>query len=308
MVAAISAFLVIASLLSRSPVLLVAIVQLFIAGATVVSYVWQDEIPYAFAQLVVGIPVDQLAHHVGTVNIFMFLTIVLCTLPATLGMGAMFPLAVRVWTSGGEKIAKDVASVYTGNTIGSIIGAWLPGFVLFALVGAERTLHIGIALNMILALVMLIAGAADPNEDQTWWTWRRLGAVSLPALGVLFFVGAVGLGAIALPPPLEGFTDRPLLRAGIFAPLLCCRSPSTTTSSAARRAPTTRGSPRGTSSRSPSPSCSGSPSPAWSAWTRTPRGPTRRWAGSSAPRSSRSARSWRTRASRSGAPPPRSRR
>lgn len=189
-VALVATFLVLASLLSRSSVLLVAIIQLFIAGATVASYIWQDEIPYAFAQLVVSIPSAALPDHVGQVQFFMFLTVVLCTLPATLGMGAMFPLVVRIWTKGGDGIARDVAHVYTGNTVGSIIGAWLPGFILFALIGAERTLHLGVALNMVLALVMLILGAADPHEDQRWWSWRRVAAITLPVLAGLAVAGS----------------------------------------------------------------------------------------------------------------------
>lgn len=184
-VASIAVFLVLASLLARTPILLVAIIQLFIAGATVVSYVWQDEIPFAFAQLVAGIPPDTLPDHVGTVKLFMFVTIVLCMLPSTLGMGAMFPLTVRLWTSGGGDIARDVAHVYAGNTVGSIIGSWLPGFMLFALIGMEHTLHVGVALNMVLALILLIAGAADPFEDQSWWSWRRLASIGLPALAAI---------------------------------------------------------------------------------------------------------------------------
>lgn len=190
-VASVAAFLVLASLLSKTPVLLVAVIQLFIAGATTISYVYQDDIPYAFAQLVVSIPEGSLPDHVGSVKLFMFLTIVLCTLPSTLGMGAMFPLVVRVWTSGGDAIAKDVASVYTGNTVGSIIGSWLPGFILFALIGAERTLHLGIALNMVLALLMLIAGAADPHEDQSWWTWKRVNSIAVPVIAALGLIVSV---------------------------------------------------------------------------------------------------------------------
>jgi spermidine synthase/MFS family permease len=157
------AFLALAVALRKHPVLLLALVQLFIAAATTVSYVWQDEIPYAFAQLVVSL--DDLPDHVGTVQFFMFLTAALCTLPATLGMGAMFPLTMRVWTAGGDRVGRDVAVVYTANTVGSIIGSWLPGFVLLPLIGMERTLHVGIALNMLLALGMLIAGAAEPEPD-----------------------------------------------------------------------------------------------------------------------------------------------
>jgi hypothetical protein len=123
-------------------------------------------------------------------------------------MGAMFPLVVRVWSSGGDAIARDVASVYTGNTVGSILGSWLPGFVLFALVGAERTLHLGVALNMILALLMLIAGAADPNEDQSWWSWRHVGAVGLPILA------AVGL---LLSVVTDGTRDAPWIARAVGA-------------------------------------------------------------------------------------------
>lgn len=161
-VVVVSIFLAVTLALRRSPVLLLAVVQLFIGVATVVSYFWQDEIPYAFAQLVVS--VGDLPSHVGLVQFFMFLTAMLCTLPATLGMGAMYPLTLRVWTTGGDAIAQDVAVVYSGNTVGSIVGSWLPGFVLMPLIGMERTLHVGIVLNMLLALAMLIAGAAEPED------------------------------------------------------------------------------------------------------------------------------------------------
>src|SRR5690606_16335661 len=47
-----------------------------------------------------------------------------------------------------------------------IVGSWLPGFVLLPLIGMERTLHVGIALNMLLALGLLIAGAAEPDAAE----------------------------------------------------------------------------------------------------------------------------------------------
>jgi predicted membrane-bound spermidine synthase len=165
LVAAVSIFTASMLVLRRSPVLMLAVMQLYIGLATVVSYIWQDEVPYAFAQLVVGLGEGQLPSHVGTVQFFMLVTAILCTLPATLGMGAMFPLTVRLWTSGGQGIAKDVSVVYTGNTFGSIVGSWLPGFVLMPAIGMERTLHAGIVLNLLLALLMLIAGAAEPDKD-----------------------------------------------------------------------------------------------------------------------------------------------
>jgi len=158
------AYLAVSLALRRTYILLVALIQLLIAAATFVNYLWADEIPLTFASLVAPLG-DRLADNVGLVRFFMFLTAGLCTLPATFGMGAMFPLTLRIWSSGGRSVGADVAVVYTSNTIGSILGAWLPGFVLFALIGAESTLHLGVALNLVLALMMLLATAADVPED-----------------------------------------------------------------------------------------------------------------------------------------------
>src|SRR5690606_29409362 len=91
-----------------------------------------------------------------------FLTAGLCTLPATMGMGAMFPLALRIFTHGGGKVGEDVGIVYSVNTIGSIIGAWLTGFVLMPWLGMELTLvRVGIYVNLGLALLLLVIAAGD---------------------------------------------------------------------------------------------------------------------------------------------------
>lgn len=145
--------------LRRYPVLLIAVTQLLIAVATFTNYWFLDEIPFAFAQLVTSL--EDLPSQVGTVQFFMFFTAGLCTLPAAIGMGAMFPLTIRVWTVGGARVGRDVGVVYTGNTVGSIVGAWLPGFVLLPAWGMEATLHAGMFLNLGLALMMLIASAAE---------------------------------------------------------------------------------------------------------------------------------------------------
>lgn len=159
-----SAFLALLVALRRYPILQLATVQLFIALATFVNYLFQDEIPCGFAQLVSSIPAETMPQHVGTVQFFMFLTAAFCTLPATMGMGAMFPMTLRIWTSGGADVGRDVGVVYAGNTLGSIVGAWLPGFILMPLIGLEKTLHVGIVVNLGLALVMLVASAAEGDD------------------------------------------------------------------------------------------------------------------------------------------------
>jgi spermidine synthase len=135
--------------------LLAGAVQLGIALSTLCSYAFQDEIPYSFARLVSAL--DDLPNHVGTVRFFMLLAAGLCTLPATLGMGAMFPITLALWAEQkqGAGIGDEVGRVYGANTVGSIVGAWLPGFVLLPLMGMENTLAVGMAINTVVAIALL---------------------------------------------------------------------------------------------------------------------------------------------------------
>jgi len=150
----IAAFLMLGILFRERLLRLLGLTQLSIAVSTFASYLFQDEIPYAFARMVSSL--DDLPNHVGTVRFFMFLSAGLCTLPATLGMGAMFPITLKIWGED-ERAGESVAAVYSANTLGSICGAWLPGFVLMPLFGMERTLHYGMLLNGALAFGLLIA-------------------------------------------------------------------------------------------------------------------------------------------------------
>ena len=159
-----AAFLAVVVAFRRFPVLQLAMMALFIGVAAFVNYVFQDEVPCAFASLVSS--VDSLADSVGLVRFFMFLTVALCTLPATVGMGAFFPLVLRLWSLGGQGVGRDVGVVYASNTLGSVLGAWLPGFVLMENLGMERTILVGIFLYLGSALVLLILGAADEGEDE----------------------------------------------------------------------------------------------------------------------------------------------
>ncbi|MFW6066740.1 MAG: fused MFS/spermidine synthase [Myxococcota bacterium] len=202
-VAALFALLVV---LRPAPVLQLGVVQLFVGAATFVNYVVQDELPCAFADMVQSLP--QAAGHVGAVQGFMFLAAALCTLPATLGMGAMFPLTLRLWTGGGQAAARDVGLVYATNTLGSIAGAWIPGFVLMPLLGLERTLHLGMGLNLVLALLLILASGAvagavrkrrshggdrDPRRGSFVPRWHAATvyvlAPLLPLLGALLHLG-----------------------------------------------------------------------------------------------------------------------
>ena len=77
------------------------------------------------------------------------LALALVIIPPAIGMGMAFPIltelaASRSGTSGGE-----TGRAYFANTIGSIVGAVLTGYVLIHTIGSERTLILGVAVNAV---------------------------------------------------------------------------------------------------------------------------------------------------------------
>lgn len=77
----------------------------------------------------------------------------------TMLMGATFPLVVRLLTLRGARVGTMVGRAYATNAIGTILGAFVAGFVLIPMpgVGMERTLLIATALNTLLGLVAIVS-------------------------------------------------------------------------------------------------------------------------------------------------------
>ena len=110
-----------------------------------------------------------------------------------IGMGMTFPLLTDLVAREDEARGADVGRAYALNTLGSIVGAVVTGFVLVVWLGSDRTLRIGLALNGVaaLALVALAArGVAEASEAH-----RRLRArvLSGGALAVLALTTAVAV-------------------------------------------------------------------------------------------------------------------
>jgi spermidine synthase len=196
-VGAVTAFVALNVLLRRRLSFLLGAMPVSIALATVVGYVWQDDIPRAFGRL--ALEIAETGEGVGKVQFFMFVTVALSVLPATLGMGAMFPLTLGAWTAGGARIGRDVGVVYSVNTIGAMVGAWLPGFLLLPVIGMEHTLQMGIAANLLIGVVLLLAATradrahrAMPGIPTAPRPVGRATGYGIPALllglGTAFFV------------------------------------------------------------------------------------------------------------------------
>jgi spermidine synthase len=73
--------------------------------------------------------------------------------PATIFVGATFPLAVRVLAPNEVYAGTAAARVYAYNTVGAIVGALLGGYLLIPELGFEGAIKLGVLVNLVLALI-----------------------------------------------------------------------------------------------------------------------------------------------------------
>ncbi len=95
----------------------------------------------------------------GSFFLFTLSNFLLCfviMLPATIFMGASFPLAGAVVINAAGVSGKKTGLLYAWNTTGAIIGAFVSGFILLPAIGIHHTLMATILLNLLSASVLYI--------------------------------------------------------------------------------------------------------------------------------------------------------
>ena len=108
----------------------------------------------------------------------------------TMLIGATFPAAARVFTSGSHSVGGDVGRLYAINTVAAMLGSVVAGFILIPLIGLQRTALLLAVLNLTLGAGMLLLGTASPR-------WQA---------GTVLIAAAVA--AVALPPGIYlGFRE-----------------------------------------------------------------------------------------------------
>ncbi|HEV2671138.1 MAG TPA: fused MFS/spermidine synthase [Gemmatimonadales bacterium] len=109
-----------------------------------------------------------------------------------IGMGMTFPLLTDLTARPRDARGADVGAAYALNTVGSILGAVLTGFVLVVVVGTQTTLRLGLVVNGLAALVLAgfaARGIAEGSQDHRR---LRVRVMSAGILGTLAVVAAFG--------------------------------------------------------------------------------------------------------------------
>lgn len=163
---------------SRNPIVWLALTHIVIVLMVGISYVSIDKIPFVFLFLLKGETLDA-----STVLTSQFLLALLVMLPATLAMGGVFPLTIRVYASGIERVGKDVGSAYSMNTVGAIVGSFLAGFVVIPVLQLQPGHYAAVCINLAIAALLF---------------WIAPIRTRLRVLGVWLAV-AIAIGALFVP-------------------------------------------------------------------------------------------------------------
>ena len=157
------------------PILLFGIVEILLAALVVGGGHLFGRIPLWQASIISRSPgiAGLLVGEVAIAALFV--------LPPTLALGALFPLAAAIRQRVRGAAGASVGAVYAANTVGSIAGSLLTGFVLLPWIGALKALLLGSAINAAIGITAILFGEGAPAR-------RRMGALLAGTA-----VGAAGL-------------------------------------------------------------------------------------------------------------------
>ncbi len=170
------------------------IIELLIGLTASLSLLSTPRLPFLFMRF---FPVFRDAFE-WQIILYVFLTMIVALVPALL-FGATFPAVVGGLGGGLAQVGRTIGTAYAANTVGTVLGAFLAGFLFIPAVGLRATIVIGV-LATVLAGVSVLLRASLP--------WRRRLPALLPAAAALLII-------VTLPP-----WPREVLAAGVgyFAP------------------------------------------------------------------------------------------
>jgi len=173
----------------RRPVPAFALIEVGVGVASLIGAYLFDDLPYVFVQLYRWI--DSSAF--GLLLFARFLVASLVIIVPTLLLGALFPLVVRIISSGKltRAAGRTVGDAYAANTVGAIAGSFASGFILVPWLGLLGSMRLCVALNFIVAAITFIATGYDSSEpaqkSRRFRTRARIGV----AASVIMVIAAV---------------------------------------------------------------------------------------------------------------------
>jgi len=127
-----------------------------------------------------------------------FLIILSLIFIPTFLMGAQFPVVVRLVARDLKTLGHHVGTAYASNTVGTILGSLIGGFLLIPILGVQNTILWAVFINIVLGIVLLYTSSLTVN----------IKTYVLPGLLVLWILGARGIAP----------WDKAVISSGSFMP------------------------------------------------------------------------------------------
>ncbi len=180
----------------RNPIIAFGVLELLIGVVAVLIVPINMQIPYWAEALV-----ENYKANYNLLLAWQFLLIIAITFIPTFLMGAIFPLVIRALAGENDDAGAVTGRAYGVNTIGTILGSFLGGFVLIRsdVLGVQNAIIFASVLNGLVGAALLMAGSRRSVP-----LVRRLAA----PLAALVLIPVIGLGA--------GRWDPLLLSSGVF--------------------------------------------------------------------------------------------
>jgi len=127
-----------------------------------------------------------------------FLIILSLIFIPTFLMGAQFPVVVRLVVRDLNTLGHHVGTAYASNTVGTILGSLIGGFLLIPILGVQNTILWAVFVNIVLGIILLYTSSLQVNFK----------TYMLPGLLLIWVMGARGIDP----------WDKAVISSGSFMP------------------------------------------------------------------------------------------
>jgi spermidine synthase len=131
--------------------------EVAIGLTALISIMFYEHLPVILNQLRVGMP--QEAEFFARYEFMKFALCFAVMVVPTIFMGATLPAASRVIADGVGTLGRRVGGTFAINTVGTMLGAIVAGFVLLPWIGIRHTIEVAVGANLLLGLTVLLADA-----------------------------------------------------------------------------------------------------------------------------------------------------
>ena len=179
------------------------LIQISLAFAVLLGALLIGNLPLLFLALIKWLP-----HTFLGIQLVEFFVASFAMLPATLLMGAAFPLVCRIYMGSAiSDLGAKIGLIYAINTVGAVLGAVAAGFILIPFVGTQTTFKLLAGLYLLIGIVFLLIGIHNRKK----WGWFAGGGAV--AAGVLLATLSPPWNPVLMysnfPYLLKTLTERP---------------------------------------------------------------------------------------------------